>query len=65
LKVTEEEPRNSYVQSQNVNLHQGDSSSNKIDKTETSDEDNPLSNTTKEEKEEKNDSINGRKIRYC
>ena len=49
LKVTEEEARNSYVESQNVNLHQGDSSSNKIDKTETSHEDNSLSNTTKEE----------------
>jgi uncharacterized protein (TIGR02271 family) len=55
FKVTEEEARNSYLQSQNVNLHQGDSSSNNmIEKTETSeDEDNSLSNTTKEEKEEK------------
>jgi uncharacterized protein (TIGR02271 family) len=54
FKVTEEEARNSYMQSQNVNLDQGDSSSdNKIEKTETSDEDNSLSNTTKEEKEEK------------
>jgi len=53
FKVTEEEARNSYMQSQNVNLDQGDSSSdNKIEKTETSDdEDNSLSNTKEEEQE--------------
>ncbi len=55
FKVTEEEARNSYMQSQNVNLDQGDSSSdNKIEKTETSDdEDNSLSNTKEEEEQEK------------
>jgi|SRR5215203_505207 len=47
FKVTEEEARNSYMQSQNVNLDQGDFSSNNIE-TETS-TDNSLSNT-KEEK---------------
>jgi stress response protein YsnF len=47
FKVTEEEARNSYIQSQNVNLDQGDFSSNNIE-TETS-YDNSLSNT-KEEK---------------
>ena len=47
FKVTEEEARNSYMQSQNVNLDQGDFSSNNIE-TETS-ADNSLSNT-KEEK---------------
>ncbi|HET9806167.1 MAG TPA: YsnF/AvaK domain-containing protein [Nitrososphaeraceae archaeon] len=55
FKVTEEEARNSYMQSQNVDLDQGDSSSdNKIEKTETSDEeDNSLSNTKEEEEQEK------------
>jgi stress response protein YsnF len=47
FKVTEEEARNSYMHSQNVNLDQGDFSSNNIE-TETS-TDNSLSNT-KEEK---------------
>src|SRR5215203_5653644 len=47
FKVTEEEARNSHMQSQNVNLDQGDFSSNNIE-TETS-TDNSLSNT-KEEK---------------
>src|SRR5688572_9935464 len=44
FKLTEEEARNSYMQSQNVNLlAQGGSSSNKIE-TETTDDDNSLSN---------------------
>jgi stress response protein YsnF len=48
FKVTEEEARNSYMQSQNVNLlDQGDSSINNIE-TETTD-DNTLSNTKTEE----------------
>ena len=48
FKVTEEEARNSYMQSQNVNLlDQGDSSINKIE-TETT-YDNSLSNTKTEE----------------
>ncbi len=48
FKVTEEEARNSYMQSQNVNLlDQGDSSSNNIE-TETT-YDNSLSNTKTEE----------------
>jgi uncharacterized protein (TIGR02271 family) len=47
FKVTEEEARNSYMQSQNVNLlDQGDSSINKIE-TETT-YDNSLSNTKTE-----------------
>src|SRR5215208_4698041 len=46
FKVTEEEARNSYMQSQNVNLDQGDFSSNNIE-TETS-TDNSLSNTEEE-----------------
>ena len=51
FKVTEEEARNSYIQNpQNVNLDQGDSSNNMIEKTETSDVDNSLSNTKEEEK---------------
>jgi uncharacterized protein (TIGR02271 family) len=49
FKVTEEEARNSYLQSQNESLHQGDSSSDNIEKTETSDEDNSLSNRKTEE----------------
>ena len=49
FKLTEEEARNSYMQSQNVNLLvQGGSSSNNIE-TETSDDDNSLSSTKKEE----------------
>ena len=48
FKVTEEEARNSYMQSQNVDiLDQGDSSSNNIE-TETT-YDNSLSNTKREE----------------
>jgi uncharacterized protein (TIGR02271 family) len=48
FKVTEEEARNSYMQSQNVNLlAQGDSSRNNIE-TETSDDDNSLSSTKEE-----------------
>ena len=48
FKVTEEEARNSYLQTQNVNfLDQGDSSSNNIE-TETT-YDNSLSNTKTEE----------------
>jgi uncharacterized protein (TIGR02271 family) len=46
FKVTEEEARNSYMQSENVNLDQGDFSSNNIE-TETS-ADNSLSNTEEE-----------------
>jgi len=49
FKVTEAEARNSYLQSQNVNLDQGDSSIDKIE-TKTSDEDNSLSNTKEEQK---------------
>ena len=50
FKVTEEEARNSYMQSQNVDLlDQGDSSSNNIE-TETTYDDNSLSNTKTEEK---------------
>jgi stress response protein YsnF len=50
FKVTEEEARNSYMQNpQNVNLDQADSSTNMIEKTETSDDDNSLSNTKEEE----------------
>jgi uncharacterized protein (TIGR02271 family) len=49
FKVTEEEARNSYMQSQNVDLlDQGDSSSNNIE-TETTYDDNSLSNTKTEE----------------
>jgi stress response protein YsnF len=48
FKLTEEEARNSYMQSQNVNLlDQGDSSSNNIE-TETTDDDNSLSSTKEE-----------------
>jgi uncharacterized protein (TIGR02271 family) len=48
FKVTEEEARNSYMQSQNVDLlDQGDSSSNNIETETTSD--NSLSNTKAEE----------------
>ena len=47
FKVTEEEARNSYMQSQNVNLDQGDFSSNNIE-TKTID-DNSLNNTKTEE----------------
>ena len=51
FKVTEEEARNSYIQNpQNVNLDQGESSNNMIEKTEPS-EDNSLSNPKKEEEE--------------
>jgi uncharacterized protein (TIGR02271 family) len=51
FKVTEEEARNSYIQnSQNVNLDQGESSNHMIEKTETSDVDNSLSNIKEEEK---------------
>jgi stress response protein YsnF len=50
FKVTEEEARNSYMQSQDVNLlDQGDSSSDNIEKTETNDKDNSLSNRKTEE----------------
>jgi uncharacterized protein (TIGR02271 family) len=50
LKVTEEEARNSYMQSQDVNLlDQGNSSSDNIEKTETNDKDNSLSNRKTEE----------------
>src|SRR5215211_2848346 len=49
FKVTEEEARNSYMQSQNADLlDQGDSSSNNIE-TETTYDDNSLSNTKTEE----------------
>jgi uncharacterized protein (TIGR02271 family) len=49
FKVTEQEARNSYMQSQNVDLlDQGDSSSNNIE-TETTYDDNSLSNTKTEE----------------
>src|SRR5829696_4822371 len=49
FKVTEEEARNSYMQSQNVDiLDQGDSSSNNIETDTTYD--NSLSNTKTEEK---------------
>jgi len=49
FKLTEEEARNSYMQSQNVNLlDQDDSSSNKIE-TDNTDDDNSLSNTKTEE----------------
>ncbi|HEY6589314.1 MAG TPA: DUF2382 domain-containing protein [Nitrososphaeraceae archaeon] len=52
LKVTEEEARNSYLQNPpNIKLDQGESSNNMIEKTETNDDDNSLSNI-KEEKEE-------------
>ena len=52
FKVTEEEARNSYLQNPpNIKLDQGESSNNMIEKTETNDDDNSLSNT-KEEKEE-------------
>jgi uncharacterized protein (TIGR02271 family) len=51
FKVTEEEARNSYIQNpQNVNLDQGESSNHMIEKTETSDVDNSLSNIKEEEK---------------
>ena len=50
FKVTEEEARNSYMQSSKCkSSDQGDSSSNIIEKTETSDDDNSLSNTKEEE----------------
>ena len=52
FKVTEEEARNSYLQNPpNIKPDQGESSNNMIEKTETNDDDNSLSNT-KEEKEE-------------
>ena len=51
FKVTEEEARHSYIQNpQNVNLDQGESSDNMIEKTESS-EDDSLSNPKKEEEE--------------
>ncbi len=51
FKVTEEEARNSYIQNpQNVNLDQGESSNNMIEKTDSS-EDDSLSNPKKEEEE--------------
>jgi uncharacterized protein (TIGR02271 family) len=51
FKVTEEEARNSYMQSKDVNLlDQGNSSSDNIEKTETNDKDNSLSNRKTEEK---------------
>ena len=50
FKVTEEEARNSYMQSQNVILDQGGSSSNNIETYNT--DDNSLSDIKKEEKEE-------------
>jgi uncharacterized protein (TIGR02271 family) len=51
FKVTEEEARNSYIQNpQNVNLDQGESSNNMIEKTEPS-EDDSLRNPKKEEEE--------------
>jgi len=46
FKVTEEEARNSYMQSQNVNLDQGGSSSNKIETDNT--DDSSLSSTKEE-----------------
>ena len=49
FKVTEEEARNSYMQSQNEILDQGDSSSNNIETYNT--DDNSLSDIKKEEKE--------------
>jgi stress response protein YsnF len=49
FKVTEEEARNSYMQSQNVILDQGGSSSNNIETYNTYD--NSLSDIKKEEKE--------------
>ena len=52
FKVTEEEARNSYLQNPpNINLDQGESSNNMIEKTETNDDDNSLSNTKEEEEE--------------
>jgi stress response protein YsnF len=50
FKVTEEEARNSYMQSQNVILDQGGSSSNNIETYNTYD--NSLSDIKKEDKEE-------------
>ena len=50
FKVTEAEARNSYLQSQNVNLNQGDSSIDKIETKTSDDEDNSLSNTKEEQK---------------
>ena len=51
FKVTEEEARNSYMQSQNLNLlDQGDSSINNIE-TKTTYDDNSLSNTKTEDEE--------------
>src|SRR6187397_1902413 len=51
FKVAEEEARHSYIQNpQNVNLDQGESSNNMIEKTESS-EDDSLSNPKKEEEE--------------
>ena len=50
FKVTEEEARNSYLQNPpNIKLNQGESSNNMIEKTETNDDDNSLSNTKEEE----------------
>ena len=50
FKVTEEEARNSYLQNPpNIKLDQGESSNNMIEKTETNDDDNSLSNTKEEE----------------
>jgi stress response protein YsnF len=49
FKVTEEEARNSYMQSQNVILDQGGSSSNNIETYNT--DENSLSDIKKEEKE--------------
>ena len=49
FKVTEEEARNSYMQSQNIILDQGGSSSNNIETYNT--DDNSLSDIKKEEKE--------------
>src|SRR6187431_1176416 len=51
FKVTEEEARNSYVQSQNVNLLAQDESSSNNKETETSDDDNSLSSTKEEEED--------------
>ena len=51
FKITEEEARKSYMQNpQNVNLDQDESSNHMIEKTETSDVDNSLSNTKEEER---------------
>jgi uncharacterized protein (TIGR02271 family) len=50
FKVTEEEARNSYIQSQNIDLDQDDFNNTKLEtETTTSNDDDPLSNTKEEE----------------